>query len=172
MVLPFKINPKDKEVPQMIVYPIPGYKTLHIEHLVMDYNGTLAVDGLLVDGVKSRLDDLAKSLNLHVITADTFGKVKAGMEGIACSVSILPPGDQDLAKLAFVKQLGSETAACIGNGRNDRLMLQESALGIAVILGEGAASVTLQAADVVCTGIVPALDLLLNPLRLSATLRS
>jgi hypothetical protein len=32
--------------------------------------------------------------------------------------------------------------------------------------------VTLAAADIVCLGIVPALELLLHPLRLTATLRS
>ena len=35
----------------MIEIDIPGYKTLHLEHLVLDYNGTLAVDGVLIDGV-------------------------------------------------------------------------------------------------------------------------
>ena len=45
-------------------------------------------------------------------------------------------------------------------------------LGIAVILGEGDASTTLEHADVVCVGIVPALELLMNPLRLIATLRA
>ena len=46
------------------------------------------------------------------------------------------------------------------------------ALGVAVVLAEGAAVATLNSADVVCVGIVPALELLLNPLRLTATLRS
>ena len=61
---------------------------------------------------------------------------------------------------------------CIGNGRNDRLMLMRAELGIAVILDEGVAVASLQAADIVCQGVVPALELLLNPLRLTATLRS
>jgi soluble P-type ATPase len=60
----------------------------------------------------------------------------------------------------------------IGNGRNDQLMLKASALGIAVILAEGIAAETLLASDVVCTSIIDALDLLRNPLRLTATLRS
>lgn len=51
-------------------------------------------------------------------------------------------------------------------------MLKASALGIAIILGEGVATETLLASDVVCTSIIDALDLLRNPLRLTATLRS
>jgi soluble P-type ATPase len=156
----------------MITYTIPGYKTLEIQHLVLDYNGTLAVDGQLMDGVRGCLEVLSRDLNIHVITADTFGKVATGMQGIPCKISILPPGNQDLAKLEYVKQLGAENTASMGNGRNDRLMLKESALGVAVILAEGAASVTLAHADVVCLGIVSALELLMNPLRLTATLRA
>jgi soluble P-type ATPase len=60
----------------------------------------------------------------------------------------------------------------VGNGRNDRLMLEAAALGLAVILGEGASSATLAAADAVCLSIADALDLLIHPLRLTATLRS
>jgi soluble P-type ATPase len=51
-------------------------------------------------------------------------------------------------------------------------MLKATALGIAVILEEGASRDTLLAADVVCSRIVSALELLRNPLRLTATLRS
>ncbi|MEZ4579582.1 MAG: hypothetical protein R2875_16700 [Desulfobacterales bacterium] len=36
----------------------------------MDYNGTLAVDGGLVPGVKEALSELS-GLELHVLTADT-----------------------------------------------------------------------------------------------------
>ncbi len=156
----------------MIEYVIPGYKTLRLTHLVLDYNGTLAVDGQLVDGVRGCLTVLAKDLEIHVVTADTFGKVKAGMTGIPCTVTILPIERQDLGKLEYVRALGFENTVCIGNGRNDQLMLNASALGVAVILGEGASVETLMAADVACTDIVSALELLINPLRLTATLRS
>lgn len=156
----------------MIEVNIPGYKTFRLEHLVLDHNGTLAVDGILLPGVKECLAKLAADLQVHVITADTFGKARAQLEGIPCKLSILSATDQDIGKLAYIKELDPDRCVCIGNGRNDRLMLLRSALGIAVMLDEGTAVQTLQAADVVCTGIVPALELLLNPLRLTATLRS
>ena len=47
-----------------------------------------------------------------------------------------------------------------------------AALGIGVVGFEGAAVDALQASDIVAPGIQSALDLLLNPLRLVATLRS
>ncbi|RJP84802.1 MAG: ATPase P [Desulfobacteraceae bacterium] len=156
----------------MMDLSIPGYGELKLQHVVMDYNGTLAVDGILLSGVKAALEKLARHMTLHVLTADTFGKAKAGLEGVPCTVHILPEADQQAGKLDFVKTLGAEKTVSIGNGRNDQRMLKASRLGIAVILGEGASLETLLAADIVCTSIVSALELLFHPLRLTATLRS
>ena len=156
----------------MIEIKIPGYKTLQLKHLVLDHNGTLAVDGILVAGVKESLDRLSVDMEIHVLTADTFGKAKSQLQGVPCKLSILPIDNQDIGKLEYVKKLGAEHTVCIGNGRNDRLMLKASALGITVILEEGTAVDTLVSADIVCKDIVSALELLTNPLRLTATLRS
>jgi len=151
---------------------IPDYGELDLKNLVMDYNGTLALDGMLIEGVRETLTELSTSITLHVLTADTFGKAKSGLKGIDCTLSILADEDQQSGKLAYVQSLGAENTVSIGNGRNDQLMLKASALGIAVILEEGASAQTLQAADIVCTSIVSALKLLSNPLRVVATLRS
>jgi soluble P-type ATPase len=156
----------------MIRADVPGFGALRLEHLVLDFNGTLAVDGRLIRGVKARLDRLAASLTVHVITADTFGKARGSLRGIDCSLKILKPGSEDRAKAAYVRRLGASRVACIGNGRNDRLMLRTAALGIAVVQQEGAAREAIQAADIVVHDIRDALDLLLQPRRLVATLRS
>ncbi|RKZ27310.1 ATPase P [bacterium] len=156
----------------MIQIGIPGYKKLRFKHLVLDYNGTLACDGKLISGVKERLEILAENLKIHVLTADTFGLASSSLEGIPCELSILPVDNQDIGKLQYVKKLGPDNVISIGNGRNDRLMLKEAALGIVVILEEGAAVETILLADIVCTSIVAAFELLTNPLRLTATLRS
>jgi len=156
----------------MIEVSVPGYGKIEIKHLVLDYNGTIARDGLMLPWIKACLTSLAEKLQVHVVTADTFGNVACQLKDVPVTLSVLPPGEQDIAKLAYVKNLGCEHTACIGNGRNDRLMLKDSALGIAVILEEGAAAETLLAADIVFTDVVSALELFINPLRLTATLRS
>jgi len=51
-------------------------------------------------------------------------------------------------------------------------MLRVARLGIVVIQEEGASCQSLAVADVVCLDIVSALELLLHPLGLTATLRS
>ena len=155
----------------MMDIDIPGLGSLHLAHLVMDYNGTLALDGRLIDGVKTRLGKLGQQMQLHVITADTFGDVAQALHGVDCQLYVLRPGLQDSAKRDYVHELGAKAVVSIGNGRNDCLMLQASVLGIGLIQLEGACGKTLMAADVVCTSIVDALDLLLHPLRLIATLR-
>lgn len=156
----------------MIEIDIPGYKKLQLKYMLLDYNGTLSCDGKILAGVKENLILLSQHVEIHIITADTFGKVKQEVEGIPCRLSILPQQNQDQGKLTYVKKLGKEHTVCIGNGRNDRLMLKAAALGIAVILEEGAAADSLLSADVICTGILSALALLTHPLRLTATLRS
>jgi len=155
----------------MIEIDIPGNRVLQLEHLVLDYNGTIAFDGVLIDGVKTCLDELSHMLTIHVITADTFGSVKKALEDIQCKLAVIPLNRQDVAKLEYVNKLGSNHTVSIGNGVNDRLMLKASALGVAVIQGEGAAFETLASADVVCKDILSALSLLIHPLKLTATLR-
>lgn len=158
--------------PCVIDIEIPGFAHLRLDHLVLDYNGTLARDGILLDGVKSRVEQLLRRLSVHVVTADTFGSVRAALAHLPCRIAVLPAERQDIGKLNYVERLGTHRTACIGNGRNDRLMLRAAALGIAVIQEEGAAVNALTAAHIVTPDINAALDLLIHPLRLTATLRA
>ena len=138
----------------------------------MDYNGTLAIDGVLLDGLASLLTNLADQVDLHVVTADTFGRAGSQLAGLPCLLTILPAGDQAQAKRAYVRELGSEQCVAIGNGRNDRLMLEEAVIGILLIQAEGAAIQALPGADIICHDAASALSLFIEPKRLVATLRS
>ncbi len=156
----------------MFEVDIPGYGSLKIQHLVLDYNGTLAVDGALLDGVAAQLNTLSALMRIHVITADTFGKAREALAEISCELTILSDIAQDEQKQEFVWKLGANRVAAIGNGRNDRLMLDAAILGIGVLHTECAAAQTLRDADMVAPNIQAALSLFTNPLRLVATLRS
>jgi soluble P-type ATPase len=155
----------------MLEIPIPGFAELHLDHLILDYNGTIACDGELIRGVKERLEALAATLRIHVVTADTFGMAKEQLAGIPCTLAILQGDREAVAKLNYLNGLEDNACVCLGNGRNDVLMLKNAALGIAVIQTEGAAIEAILAADAVVPGILDGLDLLLQPLRLKATLR-
>ena len=156
----------------MLKIDVQGFGLLELRHLVLDCNGTLAFDGQPLPGTAALTAALSRDLDVHVLTADIRGGCRRGLTDWPVTVSVLPGGPEDLAKLAYVNELGPASCAAVGNGRNDRLMLQACALGIAILGGEGAAGAALSAADIVTTDIVKALELLLNPLRLIATLRS
>ncbi|MFZ4855595.1 MAG: HAD family hydrolase [Desulfuromonadaceae bacterium] len=156
----------------MITIDIPGFRTLELAHVACDYNGTLAEDGRLIPGVAELFTTLAASVSIHVITADTFGIAQSELAGLPVELHIIGSASQDQAKLDFVNGLGAEQVVAIGNGRNDRLMLKGAALGIALIQREGASAGTVASADIISAGITDALELLLNPKRLIATLRS
>lgn len=156
----------------MVAVDIPGFGELRLEHVVCDYNGTLAVDGDLLPGVDRALRSLAPDVRLHVLTADTFGKAAAKLAGLPVELTILTAGGQTAAKLAYVSALGAHRVVALGNGRNDAAMLRAARVGIALVQGEGAAAETVAAADIVATSVVEALALLREPRRLVATLRS
>jgi hypothetical protein len=61
------------------------------------------VDGELLPGVKEALKGLSEELQVHILTADTFGKVRSRVEGVPCELSILPVESQDTGKLDYVK---------------------------------------------------------------------
>lgn len=155
----------------MIQIEIPGRETLEIDYLVLDYNGTIAVNGQLLDGVSQRFDELAKQVKLFVLTADTYGTVREALKDLPVEVETFPQGQASRAKLQVVEGLGASRCACVGNGYNDRLMFQVAALAVAVLEGEGLSIEALTAADVMTRSINEALDLILSPDRLRASLR-
>lgn len=155
----------------MLKIEIPGRPALELEHVVFDFNGTLACDGILYEGVAERLVALAAKLQLHVVTGDTFGKAAEQLAGLPCKLTVLPSAGQSEAKVAYVEALGKNRTATVGNGFNDRLMLESGCLSIAVLQDEGLSSANLLAANILVRRIVDAIELFLNPLRLVATLR-
>jgi len=155
----------------MLQIDIPGYKRLTLRHLVLDYNGTLAVDGYLLPGVEEALAELSQHLAIRILTADTFGLAQSQLKNVKAALAILGKEGQSEAKQQIVLSLDADQVVAIGNGQNDRLMLKEAALGIAVMQAEGAATETCLAAHIICQDILSALGLLRNPKRLIATLR-
>ncbi len=155
-----------------MIFDIPGTGKITIENVLLDYNGTLAVDGRLLKGVKEKINVLAQTVSVHVITADTFGSVEDALNGTPCKVVVIPKQNQDQAKLDYLRQLGPEKTLCAGNGVNDRLMLKEAALGIAVLLEEGTAVCALTAADILVSHILDAFAYFEKPDRLVACLRN
>ena len=155
----------------MITIAIPGRAALHLEHLVTDFNGTIAESGHLIEGVPERLVALADQLRVTVLTADTFGRAGIELAGLPVELIVLSGGEEDATKAAHVSALGSSSVVAMGNGANDQLMLTDAALSLVIMEAEGTSGAVLAAADVLFRDVRDALDALLEPQRLVATLR-
>lgn len=155
----------------MLNIQIPGREELVLSHLILDYNGTIAEDGRIIDGIGPKLEELSKVLNICVITADTHGTAAARCAGLPLTVKTFPTTAVGAIKAAEARALGGGVV-CVGNGFNDIPMSDACDLSICVIGREGCCGALLSHADVVVTSIHDALDLLLKPHRLRATLRT
>lgn len=155
----------------MLNLDIPGYGDLRLKNLVLDFNGTLAADGRLLEGVADLIVEAAKRVDLYVVTADTYGTAARQLSGLPVVIHILEKDNELFGKKSFVEHLGAGETVAFGNGRNDELMLEEAALGVLVLGHEGCASVLFQCSDVVVKDIRDAFALLLREGRLKATLR-
>jgi soluble P-type ATPase len=151
---------------------IPGFGTLDLKHLVLDYNGTIARDGKLLSNLDRTLEDISEHLSIHVLTADTCGTAGQEMAGLPCMVKVFTGERIAEQKEQYVHSLGAEQVVCIGNGVNDRLMLKAARLGIVVLEGEGSAVCAIQHADIITRSIYDAMGLLMITKRITATLRS
>jgi len=152
----------------MIRIDIPLRGIVELQHAVFDVNGTLAVDGKPIPGVTDRLKALGEHLSLHVLTAGTHGNIAELERVLGFPLHMIRIGEE---KVHYVEQLGPASVIAFGNGMNDVGMLRLAAIGVAVLAGEGVSIDALQAADVLVLGPVEAIDLVLNPKRLVATLR-
>lgn len=155
----------------MIKMDIPGYGEIEIKNLVLDFNGTLAKDGALIDGVAELIKRLAQLVDVYVITADTFGSVQSEMKGLPIKIFQIEPNNERNAKLELIRHLGPKETAAIGNGSNDEWMLKESRIGICIMGQEGCSIMASNNADIVIHDIRRALELFFYPNRLKATLR-
>ena len=150
---------------------IPNFKMVNITDIVCDYNGTIAKDGKVLPQIKALFEQLSEEYTLHVITADTFGSVHAQLKEYGTTIKVLSSDNHTEEKAQYIKTLGADNCIAIGNGNNDKEMLLSAAIGISILGDEGCAKDALLNSDLMCKSVSEALELLLHPKRLVATLR-
>lgn len=156
----------------MITYEIPGRENVEVQNIVFDYNGTLAVNGKLIEGVKELINKLGGDTNIYILTADTYGTVEEECKALKAKVLSFPRENAGESKREIVRNLGGGNTICVGNGFNDIPMFEEAVISIAVIEGEGVSGKLLAKADIVARSIIEALGILLNKNMIKATLRN
>ena len=155
----------------MIHVNVPGRAHFSIEYLILDLNGTIALDGKLIRGVRERVVTLSRNVTILVVTADTNKNAEGLLKELPVTLHRIEEAQEDERKGGLVRERGKEVTVSVGNGCNDVTMLREAAIGICVVGGEGASTEALMASDLVAPSITDALDLLLKPNRLKASLR-
>lgn len=157
----------------MISVQLPNGRQYEFHHVVFDYNGTLAEDGRMSDGVRELLAELAAKVHVAVITADTFGLAQQELATVPGVELIILAADQDgTEKARRVLEWGAEHTVVVGNGINDQPMFFIAGLKICVQGPEGVSTGVLAAANIVVQSPSDAIRLLLQPKRLIATMRS
>jgi len=155
----------------MISIEIPGWGNLEIENIIFDLNGTLAKDGELISGVKEKIELLSQLARIYILTADIHESAGWILQGVKAEWVRVKGEDSKSGKRNFLQSLKPEATVAVGNGNNDQSVLKECALGIVVLGGEGLSLAAMKDADLMVKDISDALDLLLKPKRLIATLR-
>ena len=155
----------------MLNIKIPGRDEMSLSHLILDYNGTIAEDGAIIESIRPRLAQLSEKMRIYVITADTHGTAAQRCAGLPLQVLTFPTTQVGQIKAEEARKL-SGGVVTIGNGFNDIQMSDAADLSICVMGKEGCCGALLSYCDVVVTSIDDALDLLIRTDRLRATLRT
>jgi len=150
---------------------VPGVGSFHLNNVVFDLNGTLAVDGKVPGEVKQRIRELSKHYRVVIASSDLHNTLASLAEELGAEFHILRGDEVAPQKAALVRALGARQTIAIGNGSNDWQMLREAAVGIAIIGKEGASAKAAANADILVSSVIDAMDCILSPLRLIATLR-
>jgi len=156
----------------MLHLDIPGRGSIDLEHLVLDLNGTIAIDGVVSSDVAQAISDLKNLLHPVILTADTHGNASDLQSCMGVDIYVIERGHETSQKRDFIEMLGAPSVIAIGNGSNDAEMLRVAAIGICVLGREGTAVETIGAADLVVQDILAVFEMLHNPERLITTLRS
>ena len=147
---------------------IPQRGIIELQHAVFNINGTLAVDGIAIEGIAEQLKLLSEQLSIHLLTAGTHGNLKELEQALGFPLHYAVRGDE---KMRYVQNLGPINVVAIGNSANDASMLRLAAIGIVVMTPEGISTKAWQGADIVVGSPTNAIELLLKPKRLISTLR-
>ena len=154
----------------MIPIERPGLDPLEFESVLLDFDGTLAIDRRVHPKVKDKINLLSKRTNIYVLTTQRKELIEERLRKVKAEIIYLAEGDSSRRKLDLLRQLGPSRCVAIGNGMDDAAMIEEAGIGICVIGKEGSSGEAMNNADLVFTDILDALDFLLKPLRQKATL--
>ena len=91
----------------MLEIKIPGRpQPLQIQAVALDYNGTIARDGALLEAAIPCIRQLGKLVPVYVLTADTYGTVQEQCRDLPVCVKTFPRENAAPCKEEIVRSLG------------------------------------------------------------------
>jgi soluble P-type ATPase len=154
----------------MITLQRPGRTPLEVEFILLNLEGTLAIDRRIHPKAKDKLNLLSKRTSIYILTKAEPEAIREILRKVKAEVVFFKEGEVSRAKLDLVRHLGATKTVAIGNGVDDVPMIEEAGLGICIIGVEGTSGEAIKKADVAFTDILHALDFLLKPIRHKAAL--
>lgn len=150
-------------------YMVPGVGALELNTIIFDLNGTLTVRGELPHGVSKRLQQLK---NLGFTCVLFSGDQRGNAQKLAEELGIDFVSTKDTqAKREAAQKYDKEHTVAIGNGRIDIGVFENAKVRIGTLQAEGIHIGILPHIDILVPSIIDALDLLLDPDSLAATMR-
>ncbi len=147
----------------------PNNSELFIETIVLDLNGTLAVNGKVSEETKSRILKLkSMAYRLVLISGDIRGNASVIAEDLEIELFL---GANSQEKAEQMQQFDKDKTAAIGNARIDIGTFDNAAISIATLQSEGIHSGIINHVDLIVPSIDDALNLFIDIKSLEATLR-
>ncbi|MBD3280105.1 HAD family hydrolase [Candidatus Dojkabacteria bacterium] len=152
-----------------MIYNPKGVGEIELNNIILDLNGTLAVNGSIAEGVKERLTKL-RELGYQIIlfTGDQRGNAAELTSDLGISFKKASTSEE---KEALTKEMDVEKTVAIGNARIDIGTFRDTKVRIATIQAEGIHTGILEYVDILVPSINDALDLLINKNSFEATMR-
>ncbi len=154
----------------MIRIERPELSPVEIEFVLIDFEGTLAIDRRVHPKAKDKINLLSKRAKIYVLTKEKKELIEERLRKVKAEIVYLSESGSSQRKLDLLRQLGPARCVAIGNGAGDAAMIKEAGIGISIIGKEGSAGEAVRNSDLVFIDILDALDFLLKPLRQKATL--
>jgi len=155
----------------MIKIDIIGRKKIEIDAIICDFNGTIANNGEVDQGIKNILNKLSRDVEIYVLTADTYGNVRKKLADYPVIIKVFNGKSALESKKEIVEEIGPSRCICIGNGFNDFGMLDIAEVSIVIMGKEGFYLPLLSVADIGFKSSIDALEAIYNVKPIVATLR-
>lgn len=146
-----------------------GVGEIELINIILDLNGTIAVNGIIVDGVKDRLNKLKElGYKIYLFTGDQRGNASKLADELGIEIQKASTSEE---KESLTRKIDAQKSVAIGNARIDIGTFKPCRLRIGTLQAEGIHTEILSYIDILVPSINNALDLLINPDIFNATMR-